>query len=309
MKKRAVWKKIALAVIVVIAAVYAAANAYLINYAFVRPGDDGNDRPSRILVKNQKWLSRQKTYIWKQKAIGTDIRLRAVYLPAEKKTSKTIIVAHGYHGSSYNMASYIRMFYNQGYNVLSPDDRASGKSGGKFITFGWKDRLDYCQWIRQVIRKNGNDSRIGLFGVSMGGATVMMVSGEKLPEQVKAIVEDCGYSSVYDELGAQLTEQFGLPKEPILSTAALFASPFIGYNFTKEGSSVEQLKKNTRPMFLIHGDSDDFVPTSMLQKNYDAVKSTKEKWVVKNTRHANAYYTHPKEYVEKVGKFFGKYLD
>ena len=47
----------------------------------------------------------------------------------------------------------------------------------------------------------------------------------------------------------------------------------------------------------------------MLQKNYDAVKSTKEKWVVKNTRHANAYYTHPKEYARKVGKFFGKYLD
>ena len=107
----------------------------------------------------------------------------------------------------------------------------------------------------------------------------------------------------------QVTEQFGLPKEPILSTTALFASPFIGYNFAKEGSSVAQLKKNTRPIFLIHGDSDDFVPTSMLQKNYDAVKSTKEKWVVKNTHHANAYYTHPKEYARKVGKFFGKYLD
>ncbi len=158
-------------------------------------------------------------------------------------------------------------------------------------------------------KKNGNDSRIGLFGVSMGGATVMMVSGEKLPKQVKAIVEDCGYSSVYDELSTQLTDQFGLPKEPILSTAALFASPFIGYNFTKEGSSVAQLRKNKRPIFLIHGDSDDFVPTSMLQKNYDAVRSTKEKWVVKNTRHANAYYTHPKEYARKVGKFFGKYLD
>lgn len=310
MKKRSILKKIALAVIVVIVAVYAAANAYLINYAFVRPSDgDGNDRPSKVLVKNQKWLSKQRTYLWEQKAVGTDIKLKAVYLPAETKTNKTIIVAHGYHGSSYNMASYIRMFHNQGYNVLSPDDRASGKSGGRFITFGWKDRLDYCRWVKQVIKKNGNDSRIGLFGVSMGGATVMMVSGEKLPKQVKAIVEDCGYSSVYDELSTQLTDQFGLPKEPILSTAALFASPFIGYNFAKEGSSVAQLRKNKRPIFLIHGDSDDFVPTSMLQKNYDAVRSTKEKWVVKNTRHANAYYTHPKEYARKVGKFFGKYLD
>lgn len=154
MKKRSILKKIALAVIVVIVAVYAAANAYLINYAFVRPSDgDGNDRPSKVLVKNQKWLSKQRTYLWEQKAVGTDIKLKAVYLPAETKTNKTIIVAHGYHGSSYNMASYIRMFHNQGYNVLSPDDRASGKSGGRFITFGWKDRLDYCRWIKQVIKK------------------------------------------------------------------------------------------------------------------------------------------------------------
>lgn len=77
----------------------------------------------------------------------------------------------------------------------------------------------------------------------------MMVSGEKLPKQVKAIVEDCGYSSVYDELSTQLTDQFGLPKEPILSTAALFASPFIGYNFTKEGSSVAQLRKTNARFF------------------------------------------------------------
>ena len=72
---------------------------------------------------------------------------------------------------------------------------------------------------------------------------------------------------------------------------------------------LRSLGKTNARFFLIHGDSDDFVPTSMLQKNYDAVRSTKEKWVVKNTRHANAYYTHPKEYARKVGKFFCKYLD
>ena len=106
MKKRSILKKIALAVIVVIVAVYAAANAYLINYAFVRPSDgDGNDRPSKVLVKNQKWLSKQKTYLWEQRAVGTDIKLKAVYFPAETKTNKTIIVAHGYHGKLYQDVS------------------------------------------------------------------------------------------------------------------------------------------------------------------------------------------------------------
>ncbi len=307
MKKHWKWKKVVLILAGFAVVIYLAANAYLIDYAFVRPSGN-EERTSRMLARNMKWLARRKTSCWTQKAAGSDIRLKALYLPAEERTEKTIIIAHGYHGDSVRMANYIRMFHEKGYNVLAPDDRAAGKSGGRFITFGWKDRLDYCKWIEQVIERNGKNSRIGLFGVSMGGATVMMVSGEKLPKQVKAIVEDCGYTSVYDELGAQLTAQFGLPKEPVLTTAAVLSSPFIGYNFRNEGSSVEQLRKNTRPMLLIHGDSDKFVPTAMLQRNYDAVRAPKQKWVVKDTAHARAYENHPEEYSRRVGSFFEKYM-
>lgn len=132
MKKRSILKKIALAVIVVIVAVYAAANAYLINYAFVRPSDgDGNDRPSKVLVKNQKWLSKQRTYLWEQKAVGTDIKLKAVYLPAETKTNKTIIVAHGYHGSSYNMQAISGCFTTRAITCfrLMTEPRAKAEAG------------------------------------------------------------------------------------------------------------------------------------------------------------------------------------
>ena len=124
MKKRSILKKIALAVIVVIVAVYAAANAYLINYAFVRPSDgDGNDRPSKVLVKNQKWLSKQRTYLWEQKAVGTDIKLKAVYLPAETKTNKTIIVAHGQSlGQKRRQVYYL---WVEGSVGLLPMDQAS----------------------------------------------------------------------------------------------------------------------------------------------------------------------------------------
>ena len=49
---------------------------------------------------------------------------------------------------------------------------------------------------RQVLARVGEDAEIVLHGLSMGAATVLMVSGERLPEQVKAIIEDCGYTSV-----------------------------------------------------------------------------------------------------------------
>ena len=61
------------------------------------------------------------------------------------------------------------------------------------------------------------NAEIVLYGVSMGGATVMMASGEDLPGNVKAIIEDCGYSSVWDEFSYQLQALFNLPEFPLCS--------------------------------------------------------------------------------------------
>jgi fermentation-respiration switch protein FrsA (DUF1100 family) len=75
---------------------------------------------------------------------------------------------------------------------LIPDARGHGYSEGDYIGFAWHERLDYLKWIDYLININKN-VRIALFGLSMGGATVMMVSGEELSKQMKSIVEDCGY--------------------------------------------------------------------------------------------------------------------
>ncbi|KRL84155.1 alpha/beta hydrolase [Ligilactobacillus apodemi] len=308
MKKRK--KKIITIIIGLLAIAFLGVNAYLVNYAFVRDSASLGApaaKKAKILKKDQAWLKQVSKQTWTEKSYDGKLTLKATYVPATKKTNKTIVIAHGYRENSTRMASYIRMFHDLGYNVLAPDDRAAGRSEGTFITFGWLDRLDYKKWLNEVIAKNGKNSEIGLFGVSMGGATVMMLSGEKLPKQVKVIVEDCGYSSIYEELGEQLTAQFGLPKEPILTTASWLAHPFIGFNF-KEGSATAQLKKNNLPTLFIHGSKDTFVPTRMVYQNYQASKGKKELWVVKGAAHGMSYYEDPSAYTKKVGDFMAKYL-
>ena len=220
MKKRKLIYSLIVGLVILILLGITGGSYYLVSYAFkpdptVKSGPKG--KVDKKLLADQNWLKKQNYQNWYEESATDNLKLRAIYLPAENKTNKTIIVAHGYKGEAMHMARYIRLFHNLGYNVLAPDDRASGQSQGKYITFGWPDRLDYVKWIKQVIAKKGSDSQIGLFGVSMGGATVMMVSGERLPKQVKAIVEDCGYSSIESELSEQLKQQFNLPKEPMIT--------------------------------------------------------------------------------------------
>lgn len=64
----------------------------------------------------------------------------ANYVPASKQTNKTIVIAHGFAGSSATMGAYAGLFHELGYNVLLPDDRGAGKS--KVITLVTAGQID-----------------------------------------------------------------------------------------------------------------------------------------------------------------------
>lgn len=305
-KKKIIIGVLSTLVVLVVMVLGYAAN-YLVTYAFDNPYRTEKQLTLKGSEKDaQKWLKQQDQQVkWTLRTQDTGQNLVAFYYPAKKVTNKTIVVAHGYQGSHYTMASYIKMFHEQGYNVLAPDDRGSGKSSGRYVTFGYPDSRDYLGWLDQVIDKNGENSQIGLFGVSMGGATVMMMSGLNLPPQVKAIVEDCGYDTVANELSFQLKQQFNMPKEPLITLSLWLAEFRVGHNF-KKGSSVEALRNNKLPIFFIHGQDDEFVPTEMVYKNYHATQGKKQLWVTRYTKHADSQKNYPQQYRKKVGAFFNK---
>ena len=240
-----------------------------------------------------------------QRITGEATRLRGVHFPQEGH--KYAILFHGYTGAAWQMAPYAKMFYEMGYDVLTPDARAHGESEGDYIGMGWLERPDVLSWINSVTGPDP-DAEIVLLGVSMGGATVMMAAGENLPDNVKCIVEDCGYSSVWDEFRLQLKNVFGLPSFPLLNAASLVSKIRAGYSF-QEASSVRQLQKATVPMLFIHGDADTFVLFSMLDVVFEACASTeKEKLVVHDAAHGAAADTDPELYWSTVTAFVGKYI-
>ena len=106
-----------------------------------------------------------------------------------RKSNVWVILVHGYMGSSYEMSGFAKEYINMGYNVFLIDLRAHGKSEGKYIGMGWKDRLDLKEWINKICTDEP-ECKIILYGVSMGAATVMMTTGEKLPKNVKACIEE-----------------------------------------------------------------------------------------------------------------------
>ncbi|MGM0165117.1 hypothetical protein IGI39_000058 [Enterococcus sp. AZ135] len=302
--------KIILGIILVLIVVLVAAGNYFYSYAVVPAKKDfladSSKKKSAELITAENWFEDENNRSDWQLTSADGLKLSAYYLPAEKDQHKTAIIAHGYMGQASDMPQYAKIYHDLGYNVLMPDARGHGKSEGNYIGFGWDERKDYLQWIDRVVKKDAQ-SEIVLHGVSMGAATVMMTSGEKLPENVKAFVEDCGYSSVNGELSYQLKQMFNLPSFPLIPVTSLVTKVRAGY-FFGEADTLKQLKKNQLPMLFIHGDKDDFVPYSMLAEVYNATKGPKEKYVVHGAKHAEALSNNPSMYQKKVTEFIQKYV-
>lgn len=222
-------------------------------------------------------------------------------------SQKWAIVCHGYLSQGKQMSFSAYHFFNEGYNVLMPDARGSGESEGDYVGMGWDDRLDIVRWIDKIVEED-SDAQIILYGVSMGGATVMMTAGEDLPSNVKAIVEDCGYTSVWDEFAYELKEIFNLPSFPIMHFSSVVTRVRAGF-WLSEASAVEQLKKTEKPILFIHGDEDTFVPSFMLDIAYEASNAPKEKIEVEGAGHGMSAAVLGDEYWEQVDKFIGKYMD
>jgi len=236
------------------------------------------------------------------------LTLKGYYLEAEKPTNRTVIFAHGYLGHAFDMGLFGEYYYEMlGFNMFTPDLRGHGKSGGDYIGFGWHDRLDLIDWVNLIIDRQGPESEIVLHGLSMGAATVLMASGEELPEQVKTIIADSPYSSVYDLFSYQMKRMYHLPDKPILPTLSMLTQLWADYSLT-EASALAQVEKATVPILFMTGEADTFVPTEMANEIYEQTKSEKEFYSFPGANHGESIVLYRDEYLENMTSFIEKYV-
>ena len=201
---------------------------YFVNYAIARGGDGGNrniNQNSKIeilgedekIIKENKnkeeklaneWASQIKNKKVEIKS-NDNITLRGTEYLIEN-SNKWVIVLHGYRATPESVIPIAKHFSNQGFNVLIPSMRACADSDGEYVGMGWLDKEDLKCWINLIISSNSN-ADIVLHGSSMGASTVLMASGDELPSNIKSIIADSGYTSVWDIFASEAKARFNLP--------------------------------------------------------------------------------------------------
>ena len=232
----------------------------------------------------------------------TGERHHALYV--RRGGNKTALVIHGWRDCAIDFLYLARLYERElGYNVVMPDLHASGLSDGDMIQMGWLDRKDALHWL-SIFQ---TDTMV-VHGVSMGAAITMMMSATEMPEAIKDIhfIEDCGYTSVWEELAGELKNQFGLPEFPLMFSSSMLCKLCYGWSFG-EASAINEVSKSTYPMLFIHGGNDTFVPTKMVYRLYEARSKGKsgkqELWIAEGAEHAESYLKQKEEYVKHVKEF------
>ena len=217
-----------------------------------------------------------------------------------------VIFHYGYTSDITTNGSVIHLLNEHGYNVLAVEPRGHGESGGHYTSMGWYEKDDVVKWI-EYINRIDPDAKIVLYGISMGAATVMLTVGEELPDNVVCAVEDCGYSSLWEEYVYQFRSTIHYPMS-VLVFGDLVTRIKLGFSYSKINCK-KALAQSKTPILMIHGTEDTFVPFNMLQKNYDACASEKEMLVIEGATHARNSSKDPELYWNTFFEFVDRHLD
>ena len=224
----------------------------------------------------------------------------------EGNPKEVVICVHGYKSSmEEDFADRIEIYRKRGSTVLLLNDRAHGKSEGKYLGFSENDRRDVARWV-DLINQMYEDPKIYLHGISMGGATVIHCSDMGL-KNVCGIIDDCGFDSIVNISKYLIKDMYHLPYFPFGDLAWFWSVIITGVSFnTSMGEDC--VRRSGLPILFIHGKEDHFVPCDMSVRMYEACSGPKELHLIEGCGHAAAYMMAREEYTDAVNRLMdGKF--
>ena len=261
---------------------------------------------SALMREGVAWaMAQQPTHVETRSFDG--LRLSGLYFPAEGKPRARLLLFHGYRDPAlYDFSCVLSFYHSLGCELLLVDQRSHGKSEGKFITFGILERYDCKTWTEFMNANSGADVPTFLDGISMGATTVLLAAGEKLPENVRGVIADCGFSSAWEELAHVLKRSYHLPVFPFLHI--LRAACRIAAGFDIKGGDVRcAMERCTLPILFLHGEADDFVPCWMSRACHAACRSDKRLLTIPGAAHGMSYLTAKETCEAALTEFLEKY--
>jgi dipeptidyl aminopeptidase/acylaminoacyl peptidase len=240
------------------------------------------------------------------------IQVSGWWVPARDPTAPAVVVVHGHTACKRDPDVLLPagMLHRAGISVLLIDLRDHGDStveDGRYAggTEEFRDVLGAWDWLHSA--QSLPTDRIGLLGVSLGAATVLIASGEE--PGVVATWEDSSYADIGVAIRAEL-DRNGYPR--ILEPGGVTMARLISGDDLESRSPLAAVSKmGGRKLAITHGAADDRLSVAYGHELISAAKVAGvdvDSWIVPAAGHTRAMWIARETYEQKLVGFFSSAL-
>lgn len=219
------------------------------------------------------------------------------------KPRGTIILLHGIGGHKESNLGFSRILADNGFHVILYDQRAHGKSDGKYCTFGFYEKKDVSKFVDIAVAKFPS-LPIGIHGASMGGAVA--IQALEHDKRLKFGIIESTFNTL-ENVVIEYGRGYFKFRSRWLAQRVLSKSADIAEFKPFDIKPIESCKNIGQPILMVHGDMDEKIPIDFNQQNFAALQSKdKEFYVVKGAGHQNVGEIGGEQYLTKLLAFLNR---
>ncbi len=207
------------------------------------------------------------------------------WLPGDP-TRPVLIMVHGWGRNVAKMMPYIKNLHPKGYNILVFDSRNHGKSDPDEYSSMIKFAEDIMAAVDFVQSKKETRQKIGLIGLSIGGAASVYAAAHD--PRIEAVVTVGAFARSEDVMKQNFLNK------PLLKpfTPLLFKILELKLKTKLQDIAPENNIAQAQAQFLIiHGEKDDVVPVEQAKRLYAAAQPGKATLrLFKDKSHSNCHF-------------------
>lgn len=233
------------------------------------------------------------------------VAIAGSYWPGRRPDGPAVLLLHGINNNRDRMRAQSLWLHSLGYAVLAIDFRGHGESGAAPRSFGLLEARDAAAALA-FLRDGAPRRRVGLIGISQGGAAALLGDGGPLPVQAMVL------HAVYPDLRTAIVNR--LARIGSRTVAGIF-EPLLSYQsrprygvWPDRIAPIHGLARYRGPVLIIGGTADRDTEVADTLAMYRAAPGPKQLWLIAGANHVAVSILWSAAYRARVAAFFAATL-